>query len=113
MSSIDASGQDNEDKNKFCPGNRTTHDKSRSPYMDEFSELLKKVPSDILWNELATSQQRQLATSLWEATNYGGKPKPGQFKDVEPKRQYLEWVLRMEHDKQWHDSQKKRYTANN
>jgi len=61
----------------------------------------------LFW-ELATRQQRILARSLWEACNYKGQPKPGQFQDMEPEREYLEWVIRMDHDRQWREAQKKR-----
>jgi len=27
---------------------------------------------------------------------------------MEPEREYLEWVIRMDHDKQWRQAQKKR-----
>jgi len=59
------------------------------------------LPEELLFGELSTVQERRFAQILWEASNYGGKPKPGNFKDIEPKRNYLEWVLRMEHEKQW------------
>jgi len=49
-----------------------------------------------------------IAQSLWEACNYKGKPTPGQFKDIEPKRDYLEWVLRIDHERQWQEALKRR-----
>ena len=81
--------------------------------MEEFSKFIKTVPEKLLFQELATPQQRRLAQSLWEACNYGGTPKPGQFKDMEPKREYLEWVMRIDHQEQWDKAQKKRYSADN
>lgn len=76
--------------------------------MDEFSQLLARVPSKVLYNELMTHQQRLLAKSLWEACNYGGRPKPGDFKNMEDKRLYWEWVLRMDHRQQRDKAAKKR-----
>ena len=74
--------------------------------MDEFSELLSKVSTDVLWKVLMTSQQRLMAKALWEACNYGGRPKPGDLKHMEKKREYAEWVLRIDHRQQWNKSQK-------
>jgi hypothetical protein len=54
--------------------------------------------------KLLTAQQKNLANALWEACNYGGKPLPGNFCDMEDKRLYYEWILRMEHRKQWKNS---------
>ena len=72
--------------------------------MDKFNQLLAMVSTEVLWKILMTAQQRMLATALWEACNYGGKPLPGNFRDMEDKRMYYEWVLRMEHRKQWKNS---------
>lgn len=71
------------------------------PYMDDFNQLLAKVSTKVLWFELMTYQQRLGATALWEACNYGGRPTPGDLQHMEPKRDYAEWVLRMDHQKQW------------
>tara|TARA_R100000458_G_scaffold13390_1_gene11173 strand:+ start:430 stop:756 length:327 start_codon:yes stop_codon:yes gene_type:complete len=101
MATINNTRKNDNNKNQFSPSNRSSHRKRCAPDMEEFSKLLKSVPEDILFNELATHQQRLLAQSLWEACNYGGKPKPGNFKDMEPKRDYLEWVLRIDHEDQW------------
>lgn len=79
---------------------------SYSPYREEFSELLAKVSTKVLKNELMTNQQRMLARALWEACNYGGKPKPGDFKNMEPERLYCEWVLKIDHEQQWKNAKK-------
>lgn len=74
--------------------------------MEEFSRLLARVPTDVLWNNLMTHQQRLMATAAWQAANWGGKtPPPGEKAD--PKRQYAEWVLRIDHDRQWEEARKK------
>ena len=108
MAAPDASGKKKEDEDQLSPGNRSLEHRSKSPYMEDLSKLLKIVPDKILFWELATRQQRILARSLWEACNYKGQPKPGQFQDMEPEREYLEWVIRMDHDRQWREAQKKR-----
>ena len=68
--------------------------------MDEFSLLLSKVSTDVLWKTLMTQQQRLMATALWQACNYGGRPKPGDLRHMEKKRDYAEWVLRIDHRQQ-------------
>jgi len=108
MAAPDASGKKKEDEDQLSPGNRSLEHRSKSPYIEDLSKLLKTVPDKILFWELATRQQRILARSLWEACNYKGQPKPGQFQDMEPEREYLEWVIRMDHDRQWREAQKKR-----
>ena len=101
MSTINKTRNNNNKKDQFSPGNSSTHRKSCAPDSEEFSKLLKSLPEELLFGELSTYQQRLFAQALWDACNYGGKPKPGNFKDMEPKRNYLEWVLRMDHEQQW------------
>ena len=101
MSTINKTRNNNNKKDQFSPGNSSTHRKSCAPDSEEFSKLLKSLPEELLFGELSTYQQRLFAQALWEACNYGGKPKPGNFKDMEPKRDYLEWVLRIDHEQQW------------
>ena len=95
MSTIKNSRDDNNKKDQLSPSNSSSHRKRCAPDSEEFSKLLKSLPEELLFGELSTPQQRQFAQVLWEACNYGGKPKPGNFKDMEPKRDYLEWVLRI------------------
>jgi len=75
------------------------------PYKTEFSALLAKMSIKTI-EMLLTQQQKQIAVALWEACNYGGRPKPENMSDMEPLRLYYEWVLRMEHTKQWKIAQK-------
>ena len=89
-----------QDEQKLSVSDVAAHDED-CPYMDEFNQLLAKVSTKVLWFELMTYQQRLSATALWEACNYGGKPTPGDLRHMEPKRDYAEWILRMEHQKQW------------
>ena len=108
MQSINPTGNNNENKKQLSPSDSSPHHKKCAPDSEEFSKLLKSLPEELLFGELSTPGQRQFAQALWEASNYGGKPKPGNFKDMEPKRDYLEWVLRMDHEKQWCEALKKR-----
>jgi|OM-RGC.v1.029715592 hypothetical protein len=108
MAAPNTNRKEKENKDQLGPCDRSLEHRDKSPYMEDLSKLLKTVPDKILFWELATRQQRILARSLWEACNYKGQPKPGQFQDMEPEREYLEWVIRMDHDKQWRQAQKKR-----
>tara|TARA_R100000781_G_scaffold88921_1_gene54720 strand:- start:1139 stop:1465 length:327 start_codon:yes stop_codon:yes gene_type:complete len=101
MSTINNTRNNDNKDNQFSPSNSSTHCERCAPDSEEFSKLLKSLPEELLFGELSTQQQRQFAQSLWEACNYGGRPKPGNFKDMEPKRDYLEWVLRIDHEQQW------------
>lgn len=108
MAAPDTNRKEEKDKDQLSPGDSSLEHRDKSPYMEDLSKLLETVPDKILFQELATRQQRMLARSLWEACNYKGQPKPGQFQDIEPEREYLEWVIRMDHDRQWQKAQKKR-----
>jgi hypothetical protein len=101
----DAKGAEDQDQQEFCNCDRTLHVDACTD-MDEFSQLLSKVSTDVLWKVLMTYQQRLIAKALWEACNYGGRPKPGDFKHMGKKREYAEWVLKMDHRQQWNKSQK-------
>jgi len=108
MATPNTNREEEQNKDQLSPSNRSFEHCDKSPYMEDLSKLLKTVQDKILFQELATRQQRILARSLWEACNYKGQPKPGQFQDMEPEREYLEWVIRMDHDRQWRQAQKKR-----
>lgn len=106
----DASGRKDQDQDQLRPGQRFLEEHGDfvdDADMKEFSELLSRVSTKVLWRELMTHQQQLLAKSLWEACNYGGKPKPGDLKNMEDKRIYAEWVLRMDHRQQLETARKK------
>jgi hypothetical protein len=98
-------GAKDQDQQKLCDSDRSFH-VDACTNIDEFNQLLAKVSTDVLWKILMTPQQRMMATALWEACNYGGRPKPGDLKHMEKKRDYAEWVLRIDHRQQWNKSQK-------
>lgn len=78
---------------------------SRSPFTEDFSELLKMMSTKTMLSLMST-QQKNLAKALWEAENFGGKPLPGQLQQVYPLREYQELVLMMEHQRQWEEKQR-------
>jgi hypothetical protein len=100
----DSKGTQNQDQQKLGVCNFALHG-DNSLYKTEFSALLAKMSIKTM-EMLLTQQQKQMAVALWEACNYGGRPKPENMRDMEPLRLYYEWVLRMEHTKQWKIAQK-------
>lgn len=77
----------------------------RSPFSEDFKELLALMSTKTMLSLMST-QQKNLAKAFWEAENFGGKPLPGQLKDVYPIREYYEWVLLMDHQRQWEEKQR-------
>jgi hypothetical protein len=93
------------------------------PHLPEFSEFISGVSIDALRFKLMTFQQRLLAQALWSAANYGGSeancakhlkevygPKWYQITSVsehmEPLRTYCEYVLILDHQRQWDKAKK-------
>ena len=105
LNSDKTEGSKDQNEQEFCNSDRSFHGEACTD-MDEFNQLLSKVSTDVLWKILMTSQQRMMATALWEACNYGGRPKPGDLQYMEKKRDYAEWVLRIDHRQQWNKAQK-------
>jgi hypothetical protein len=75
-----------------------------SPFTKDFNDLLKAMSTKTMLSLMST-QQKNLAKAMWEASNWGGKPLPKDYKLVEDKRDYYELVLMMEHQRQWEDRQ--------
>jgi hypothetical protein len=73
-----------------------------SPFTEDFKDLLKAMSTKTMLSLMST-QQKNFANSLWEASNFGGRPKPGDLKYLEPKRDYYELVLMMDHQRQWEE----------
>jgi len=90
-------------QDQFSISNGSSH--CHSPFTAEFSELLSIMSTKTMLSLMST-QQKHLAKALWEAENFGGKPLPGQMKEVYPKRDYYELVLMMEHQRQWEEKQR-------
>ena len=115
-------GSEDQEQKQLGVGDRPFH-RSCSPYIEEFSELLKKVSTEVLKFTLMTNQQRLFAEALWEAQNYGGSESKcikrlqelygSQWRSItkvsdhmEPVRTYYELVLLLDHEKQWADASK-------
>jgi hypothetical protein len=92
------SQQDNQDQLSISNG--STH--QWSPFTEDFKDLLKAMSTKTMLS-LMTTQQKNFANSLWEASNFGGRPKPQDFKHLEPKQDYYELVLMMDHQRQWEE----------
>ena len=90
--------QDGQDQ--LSVSNGATH--QCSPFTEDFNDLLKAMSTKTMLSLMST-QQRNFAKSLWEASNFGGRPKPGDLKYLEPKRDYYELVLMMDHQRQWEE----------
>ena len=104
LNTDDSKGADNQDQEQLGDSNGALH-KDNILYKTEFSALLAKMSIKTM-EMLLTQQQKQLAVALWEACNYGGRPKPENMRDMEPVRLYYEWVLKMENTRQWKIAQK-------
>jgi hypothetical protein len=100
---LETSDDQGNNQDEFSVGNRSSH--QFSPFTEDFKELLKAMSTKTMLSLMST-QQKNFAQSLWEACNYGGRPLPGDLKNLEPKRDYYEWVLRMEHQRQWEERQR-------
>jgi len=87
-------------QNQLSVSNGAAH--SCSPFAEDFKDLLKAMSTKTMLSLMST-QQKNLANSLWEASNFGGRPKPGNLKYLEPKRDYYELVLMMDHQRQWEE----------
>ena len=98
--SADAGRNQDQEQDKLGNCDGTLEHGIEDSDMEEFSCLLAKVSTDVLWNVLMTHQQRIFATALWQACNYGGRPKPQDLVHMEKKRVYAEWVLRIDHQEQ-------------
>jgi len=119
----EAQGSEDQDQEKLGPGDGTPHE-IKYPFIEEFSELLQKVSTDVIKNQLMTHQQRLLAEAMWEAANYGGSeakcakhlkeiygPKwyeiTSTAKHMESIREYYEYVLILDHQRQWNAAREK------
>lgn len=112
----------NQDQEQLCPGDGSSHNKSY-PFIEEFSEFIASVSTESLKTKLMTPQQVQLAKAVWEAENYGGSEAKcvSRLKEIygnnwrhltsvkehmAPIRDYYEYVLILDHQRQWEQSKK-------
>jgi len=90
---------EDEEQNQLSVSDGLFHEEENPFHMAQFNELLASMSTKIM-HSLMTQQEKQVAKAFWEACNYGGRPKPGDLKNMEDKRIYYEWVLRLAHLKQ-------------
>lgn len=111
-----------EDQDQLGVGDGSAHGQ-KYPFIEEFSEFLASVSTHSLKFKLMTYRQRLFAKSLWEAENYGGSLSKcrahlneiyGDFwhrlttieEHFTDEREYCEYVLKLDHMKQWDNRQK-------
>ena len=115
-------GDNDQKSQEFGVGNRPAHD-DKYPYIEEFSDFIATVSTKALKYQLMTYQQRLMAKALWEAENFGGSKEKciehltkiygPRWREVtsfeehmEEERVYCEYVLILDHMKQWDKHQK-------
>lgn len=115
-------GRQDQDQEQLSVGDGSAHGQ-KYPFIEEFSDFIASVSTSSLKFKLMTFQQRLFAKALWEAENYGGsiskckahlKEIYGDFwyqlTSVEDhftdEREYCEYVLKLDHLKQWDNQQK-------
>ena len=115
-------GHQDQDQEQLSVGDGSAHGQ-KYPFIEEFSDFIASVSTSSLKFKLMTFQQRLFAKALWEAENYGGsiskckahlKEIYGdswyQLTSVEDhftdEREYCEYVLKLDHLKQWDNQQK-------
>ena len=115
-------GEQDEDQDQLGPSQVFFHEE-RYPFITEFSEFIASVSTESLKNKLMTPQQCQLAKAVWEAENYGGSEAKcaARLKEIygpnwrevtsikehmKPIRDYYEYVLILDHQRQWEQSKK-------
>ncbi len=112
-------GNESKDQQQLSISDGTSHNE-KYPFLKEFSDLISKLSREKL-EELTTYQQKLFARALWEAENYGGSYEKCRkrltelygphFKQIlsseelkehmAPITDYYEFVLRLDHKKQW------------
>lgn len=100
---LESTDEQGNGKDELSVGDGAFHE--YSPFTEDFNELLKAMSTKTMLSLMST-QQKNFAKSLWEASNFGGRPKPGDMKYLEPKRDYYELVLMMDHQRQWEEKQR-------
>ena len=122
LNSDHTQGAKDQDQQQLSDCDRSLHDE-QYPFITEFSKFLESVPTKALKYTLMTYQQRLMAKALWEAGNYGGSKDKcikhlteiygprwrsvTRLEDhMEEERVYCEYVLILDHMKQWDRHQK-------
>lgn len=120
MDPKNAQGAENQDQQELRISDRPAH-KTIYPFIEEFSEFIASVSTESLKYKLMTQQQRTLAEAIWAAENYGGDAKKCEKRleeiygsdwktvtsikeNMTDLREYYEYVLILEHQRQWENS---------
>lgn len=86
------------EENEFSPGDRSFHGVCSD--MEEFSKLLARVSTKVLWNQLMTQPQRTQAQQRWQQNGGSSLDSNTEL------RHYMEQVLMEDHVKQWEEAEK-------
>ena len=122
LSTCPTKGDKDQKSQKLRDCDRSAHG-DKYPYIEEFSEFIATVSTKSLKYQLMTYQQRLMAKALWEAMNFGGSKEKciehltkiygprwrelTTFEEhMEEERVYCEYVLILDHMKQWDKHQK-------
>lgn len=122
LDSTEGQRSEKDDQKQLSDSQGALHN-DKYPFIQEFSGFLATVSTASLKYKLMTYQQRLFAKSLWEAQNYGGSqskciahlkeiygPKWHQITSVsehmEEERAYCEYVLILDHQRQWENAKK-------
>lgn len=74
--------------------------------MEEFSELLSRVSTHVLWDRLMTQPQRTQTRVRWRADNPKPAVQPGDNEELIELRPYMEQIIKEDHERQWKRAQK-------
>lgn len=74
--------------------------------MDEFSELLARVPTKVLWDHLMTQPQRNQAHRLWHPKGIDVPAKGVVPDDLRNLRPFMDQVVKDDHARQWEEAEK-------
>lgn len=74
--------------------------------MEEFSELLSRVPTKVLWDQLMTQPQRHQAYHLWKSECSCVPAKGVSPDDLRILRPFMQQVIKEDHVAQWMEAEK-------
>lgn len=104
LSTSSASGNQDDGKDQLSPGDRSLHGVCLD--MEEFSGLLARVSTYVLWHHLMTQPQRVQTRSLWRADNPKPSVQPAEPSELDKLRPYMDQLIKEDHVKQWKRAQK-------
>lgn len=69
--------------------------------MDEFSELLARVSTHVLWFQLMTQPQRVQSRVRWRGDNPKPEVEPAVPEELGKLRPYMDQLVKEDHVRQW------------